>query len=105
MVPVRISYQLPVRPARQVETVLYFVACEAITNAAKHAQLRLITIEIMVEDGKSRCGYGTMASAGPTRTAVACRDSPAGSAALDGHFEVTSPAGGPTTIRVALPCA
>ncbi|MFG1893205.1 sensor histidine kinase [Micromonospora zamorensis] len=104
-VPVRVSYHVPVRPARSVETVLYFVACEAITNGAKHARASLITIEIMVEDGNITMrvrddGLGGADPHGSGLQGLARRVS-----ALDGQFEVDSPVGGPTTIRLALPCA
>lgn len=51
-IPVKISYSLSVRPPRSVETVLYFVACEAITNAAKHAYANVITIKITARGAK-----------------------------------------------------
>ncbi|MCG5467527.1 histidine kinase [Micromonospora sp. LAH09] len=104
-VPVGISYEVPVRPARPIETVLYFVACEAITNAAKHARASLITIEIMAEDENITMrvrddGLGGADPHGSGLQGLARRVT-----ALDGHLDVDSPTGGPTTIRVALPCA
>ncbi len=103
-VPVRISYQVPVRPARPVETVLYFVACEAITNAVKHAGAEQITIDIRsdertVEMRIADDGKGGADPAGGGLHGLARRV-----AALDGRFDVHSPPGGPTTIRAELPC-
>ena len=103
-VPVRISYRVPVRPARPVETVLYFVACEAITNAVKHAGAEQITIDIRsdertVEMRIADDGRGGADPAGGGLHGLARRV-----AALDGRFDVHSPPGGPTTIRAQLPC-
>lgn len=104
-IPVRISYRVPPpRPPRPVETVLYFVASEAITNAAKHARATVISIEI------TTCGTGVEMLVRDDGVGGA---DPQGSglhglarrvAALDGRFDVHSPPGGPTTIRAELPC-
>lgn len=103
-IPVAISYHVPVRPAQPIETVLYFVACEAITNAAKHARASLISIEITVRDAGIEMrvqddGLGGADPHGSGLQGLARRVT-----ALDGRFDVHSPAGGPTTIRVELPC-
>jgi signal transduction histidine kinase len=103
-VPVRIRCDLPVRPPRQVETVLYFVVCEAITNAAKHAGANLITVDI---ERRGETIVGTMhddgnGGADPTGgglTGLAERVH-----ALDGTLRVDSPPGGPTTLVAELPC-
>ncbi|GGM42689.1 ATPase [Micromonospora sonchi] len=103
--PVKVSYHVPLRPARPIETVLYFVACEAITNAAKHARATLITIKIETRDTKIEMsvrddGIGGADPHGSGLQGLARRV-----AALDGQFDVHSPAGGPTMIRAELPCA
>ncbi|MCG5462251.1 histidine kinase [Micromonospora sp. MED01] len=103
-VPVRIRCALPVRPERQVETVLYFVACEALTNATKHAAATLVTVDIGVRDGWIRMrvhddGVGGAEPTGRGLSGLARRV-----AALDGRLLVTSPAGGPTTVLAELPC-
>ncbi|MCO1594407.1 histidine kinase [Micromonospora sp. RHAY321] len=103
-VPVRIRCDLPVRPGRQIETVLYFVACEALTNAAKHAAASLVTVEIGVREGWVRMrvhddGAGGADPAGRGLSGLTRRV-----AALDGRLWVTSPVGGPTTVLAELPC-
>ncbi|MEV4350757.1 histidine kinase [Actinoplanes sp. NPDC049596] len=101
-VPVEVTYRLPERPPRQIETVLYFVACEAITNTAKHAGATVITVlltpgvEMVVRDD----GAGGASLSGSGLRGLADRVG-----ALDGVFELDSPPGGGTTIRVSLPCA
>ncbi|MEU4680974.1 histidine kinase [Micromonospora sp. NPDC023737] len=104
-VPVRIRCDLPVRPDRQIETVLYFVACEALTNAAKHAAANLVTIDIEPREGTIRMlvrddGTGGADPSGRGLSGLARRV-----AALDGRLRVDSPAGGPTTVLAELPCA
>ncbi|WP_433120633.1 sensor histidine kinase [Micromonospora sp. CA-246542] len=104
-VPVRIRCDLPLRPARQIETVLYFVACESLTNAAKHAAATLVTVEIGVREGWIRMrvhddGVGGADLTGRGLSGLARRV-----AALDGRLGVTSPAGGPTIVLAELPCA
>ncbi|MGQ5261275.1 sensor histidine kinase [Micromonospora sp. ZYX-F-536] len=103
-VPVRIRCDLPVRPDRQIETVLYFVACEALTNAAKHAAASLVTVEIGVREGWVRMrvhddGVGGADPAGRGLSGLTRRV-----AALDGRLRVASPVGGPTTVLAELPC-
>ncbi|MBM0279641.1 sensor histidine kinase [Micromonospora tarensis] len=103
-VPVRIHCALPVRPDRQIETVLYFVACEALTNAAKHAAATLVAVQIEVREGWIRMrvhddGVGGADPAGRGLSGLARRV-----AALDGRLTVQSPAGGPTTVLTELPC-
>ncbi|MGY0231765.1 sensor histidine kinase [Longispora urticae] len=103
-VPVTIVGDLGFRPARQVETVLYFVACEALTNAAKHSGATRITVEL-TEHGTGVAlrvhddGTGGADPAGPGLLGLARRVT-----ALDGSFRVDSPPGGPTTLLAVLPC-
>ncbi|MBM0235278.1 two-component sensor histidine kinase [Micromonospora sp. STR1_7] len=103
-VPVRIRCDLPVRPERQIETVLYFVACEALTNAAKHAAATLVTVEIGVREGWVRMRVHDDGVGGADPTGSGLSGLTRRVAALDGRLRVTSPAGGPTTVLAELPC-
>lgn len=103
-VPIELSYRLTGRPPAAVETVAYFVVSEAVTNAVKHAAAD--RIEIVVEGNGSQLvvrvgddGKGGADPAGRGLIGLAGRV-----AAMDGRFEVSSPAGGPTTITAELPC-
>ncbi|HLU73937.1 MAG TPA: histidine kinase [Nonomuraea sp.] len=102
-VPVTVHYDLSERPAREVETALYFVAREAITNAIKHARARDILV-VLGEDGKavrvdvSDDGAGGADPSGGGLSGLARRV-----LALDGAFEVVSPAGGGTRVTATLP--
>lgn len=104
-VRVEICNQLPGPPGTALETVIYFVVSEAVTNAAKHAAPSIVQvamwqteeeITVLVRDD----GVGGADSGGSGLSGLARRVK-----AVDGDFEVTSPVGGPTTIRARVPCA
>jgi signal transduction histidine kinase len=101
---VTLAVDVPQRPPSSVESAAYFVAAEALANAAKHARADWLDIRI------ARVG---------TKLEVEIRDDGLGGAdpngsgllglrrrvqALDGRLEVASPPGGPTTIYAELPC-
>ncbi|MCP3800751.1 histidine kinase [Allokutzneria sp. A3M-2-11 16] len=103
-VPVRLHYRLEERLASPVEAVVYFVVFEAVTNAVKHSGASCVEVhigrigdEIVVIVGDD--GRGGADPAGHGLSGLAGRV-----AALDGEFVLSSPAGGPTEIRVMLPC-
>ncbi|MGE0067406.1 MAG: sensor histidine kinase [Solirubrobacterales bacterium] len=86
------------------QTAAYFVVAEALTNAAKHSGAERATVRIeragetlsvAIEDGGSGGADPQGAGLEGLRKRVA---------ALDGRFDVVSPAGGPTRIRAEIPC-
>ncbi|WP_229803857.1 sensor histidine kinase [Planobispora rosea] len=103
-VAVEVTCELPERPPAAVETAAYFVASEAVTNAAKHSRATLVTIEVRQEGTMIIVrvrddGVGGADATGGGLTGLARRV-----AALDGRFTMTSPPGGPTVIEAELPC-
>jgi signal transduction histidine kinase len=103
-IPVTVEAQIDKRPPPVVETAAYFVAAEALTNAAKHAggvpvHVRTVregdTVVVEVTDN----GSGGADPGGSGLTGLRHRVE-----ALDGRLTVTSPAGQGTTIRAELPC-
>ncbi|MFB9470222.1 sensor histidine kinase [Nonomuraea salmonea] len=104
-VPVTVHYGLSGRPATRIETALYFVAREAITNAVKHAAARDILV-VLDEDEQavsvaiSDDGRGGADPSGGGLSGLARRV-----LALDGTFTVDSPPGGPTRVTATLPKA
>ncbi|MFJ5259492.1 sensor histidine kinase [Streptomyces sp. NPDC088387] len=103
-VPVRVQYELAEEPERTVATVAYFVVCEAVTNAVKHAAARRITVGIGTEGGSLYVfveddGCGGANPLGSGLFGLARRV-----AAMDGKLEVVSPQGGPTLVTAELPC-
>ena len=104
-IPVRLTVDLPRRPAPTIEAVAYFVVSEGLTNITKHAQAS--QAEVVVQRAGDRLhvivsddGVG---GADPLRgTGLAGLAKRA--ASVDGTFEIASPPGGPTLITVDLPC-
>ena len=104
-VPCRIDVEAPGRCAASVEATAYFVVAEALTNIAKHsgAQHAVVTVRSRVgrlhltisDDGRG----GADANGGSGLAGIRGRI-----AAHDGTFTVASPSGGPTTLKVELPC-
>ncbi|SEN46372.1 sensor histidine kinase [Nonomuraea pusilla] len=102
-VPVTIRYGLVERPVSEIETALYFVVREAISNAIKHAGARDILVvmeehEQVVSVAVSDDGAGGADPSGGGLSGLARRVR-----ALDGVFTVDSPPGGPTRIAATLP--
>jgi signal transduction histidine kinase len=93
------------RPEPAVETAAYFVAAEALANAAKHA--RATRVEILVTRAGDtlavRVDDNGIGGANPNGTGILGMRRRV--EALDGTLTVTSPPGGPTTIRAEMPCA
>ncbi|MGV9309127.1 sensor histidine kinase [Nonomuraea sp. NPDC003727] len=103
-VPVRVAYAVDGRPAPEIETAVYFVAREAVTNANKHAEAGLIVVEVRAREGEVAVTItddgrgGAVPGGGLSGLERRVR-------ALDGSFAVDSPPGGPTTVTARLPCA
>jgi signal transduction histidine kinase len=105
-IPVRVSVDLPRRPAPVIEAVAYFMVSEGLANIAKHAQAS--QAEVVVQRAGDRLhiivsddGAGGADPARGTGLAGLARRA----AAVDGTFEVISPPGGPTLLTADLPCA
>ncbi|WP_234540620.1 sensor histidine kinase [Streptomyces shenzhenensis] len=110
--PTTVVTRLPGRLPAPVEAAAYFAVTEALSNAIKHAGARSIHIEVeftphpggsagiltmrVSDDGHG----GADVDAGTGLRGIARR-----LAAFDGNLTVDSPPGGPTEIRMSLPCA
>jgi signal transduction histidine kinase len=105
-IPVEVDVQIDPRPARPVEAVAYFVVAEALTNVAKHSEATAAVVRARRTDNRLMISVldnghgGADASKGTGLAGLVHRVQGA-----DGTMTVTSPAGGPTTIIVELPCA
>jgi len=104
-VPVRVDADLPGRLPSQVEHTAYFVAAEALTNIAKHSGATAATVTarqagavLTVEVSDNGRG-GADPQRGSGLTGLADRVAVAG-----GRLLLSSPDGGPTILRVELPC-
>jgi signal transduction histidine kinase len=105
--PAALSVSLPDRLPPQIEAAAYFVASEALANAAKHSHANEARIVASLENDRSLVleiaddGIGGAASGGGTGLrGLADRVE-----ALGGSLTVSSPPGRGTTIRAEIPCA
>lgn len=101
----RIDAGLAERYAVSVEATVYFVVAEALTNIARHSGARNATVRLGREDGLLRVDVTDDGHGGAeARDGSGLRGIRHRVEAHDGTFALTSPAGGPTTMTVRLPC-
>jgi signal transduction histidine kinase len=104
-VPVSLSVHVPRRPPATVETAAYFVVAEALANAIKHADAEHIDIRIEQANGTLVAEVEDDGRGGADPTGNGLTGLEQRVRALDGTLRIESPEGGPTTVRVELPCA
>jgi signal transduction histidine kinase len=111
VVPATVVVDLPGRLPAAAESAAYFAVAEALANAIKHADPRhiRITLTLTRRDGGAAVltmlvsddGHGgARIDAGTGLRGIERR-----LAAFDGTLTIDSPAGGPTDVRMTLPCA
>jgi signal transduction histidine kinase len=104
--PVRIEAPLARRLPDEVETALYYLVAEALTNAAKHAQATAATVRLSVAGDRVKV---TIRDDGTGGAAVRAGGGLRGLAerleALGGELEVDSPARAGTTLTGVIPLA
>jgi signal transduction histidine kinase len=103
-VPVELDLRTDRRLPQQVERAAYYVASEALTNAAKHAQASVVQVKLEAEDGSVALsirddGVGG-ADSGHGSGLVGLTDRVE---ALGGKIEIASRPGTGTSLRVTIP--
>jgi signal transduction histidine kinase len=103
--PVEVTIDLREPPSDAIATTVYFTAAELLTNAARHAGAARVRLGLTEDDQWLRLvvtdnGPG---GAAPNDTGTGLAGLARRARALDGRFDVVSPAGGPTTVTMALP--
>jgi signal transduction histidine kinase len=102
--PVSLDVQVADRPDPVTEGIAYYLVCEALSNAIRHAAASRVRVTV-IRDGDTLDltvhddGHG---GADPAR-GTGLRGLAARVGAVDGDLEVHSPVGGPTTLRARLP--
>jgi signal transduction histidine kinase len=104
-VPVTLDVDVNPRVAPDIEAVAYFFVAEALTNVARHSGAKQATVGARRDGGRlvvevtddGRGGADESAGSGIAGLRDRAR-------ALDGTFTLDSPAGGPTRLRLELPC-
>jgi signal transduction histidine kinase len=103
--PVSVRIHVADRLPPAVEAAAYFVVSEALSNVAKHAAATRCVVQGWVADGmlivvvEDDGVGGADPSAGTGLAGLRTRLD-----ALGGQLEITSPAGGPTRLRMEVPC-
>ena len=112
-IPLELDVDLSRRMPPRVEVAAYYVICEALANAVKHAAANGVTVHVcerrdgggsamevtVVDDGVGGLDAGPGASRGSGLEGLRDRV-----AALGGQLEVISPVGEGTRVRAVLPC-
>ncbi|MES9519103.1 sensor histidine kinase [Streptomyces capoamus] len=103
-VPVKVTVDLPARPAEAIEGIAYFTVSELLQNVSKHSGARAAAVDVwrtadrlvlqVRDDGRG----GARLDGGSGMRGLADR-----LGAVDGLFVVDSPAGGPTVVTAELP--
>jgi signal transduction histidine kinase len=103
--PVSVEVTVPHRLPEVVEQTAYFAISEALTNVAKHAQASRASVRartqgdrLLVEVTDDGGGGAEPVADGGLAGLVVRLD------ALGGTLDVSSPAGGPTTLLMEIPC-
>jgi len=103
--PVTVDASLPDRLPSLVEGTAYFVVAEALTNAARHSRATSASVTARLDGGvlavevRDDGRGGADPECGTGLTGLADRVAVTG-----GRMLLSSPAGGPTVIRVEVPC-
>ncbi|MFE1878244.1 sensor histidine kinase [Streptomyces diastatochromogenes] len=103
-VPVKVTADLPARPAAAIEGIAYFTVSELLQNISKHSGARSASVDVWRSDDRlliqvrddGRGGASLEGGSGMRGLAERL-------GAVDGLFVVDSPAGGPTVVTAELP--
>ena len=105
-ISVLVTATLTGRPPAPVESAAYFAVAECLANVVRHASADRAWVGLSHESGVLHLEVGDDGSGGASLdggtglSGVARR-----LAAFDGTLTVSSPAGGPTVVRMEVPCA
>ena len=103
-VPVKVTVDLPERPAAAIEGIAYFTVSELLQNVSKHSRAKSASVDVWRTDTRLLVqvwddGHGGASLDGGTgMKGLAERLD-----AVDGLFVLESPEGGPTTVTAELP--
>jgi signal transduction histidine kinase len=103
-VPVDVTNNLAGRLPPPIESAAYFVAAEALTNAAKHSGASRVGITVDRSGERVAIGVADNGVGGADPTGSGLRGLADRVGAVGGTLEVESPPGGPTIVRAELPC-
>ena len=107
-IPVSLDVRMPTRAGRDAEAAVYFAIAESLTNAAKHSRATEARVTV-----RGRPDGGELWARVEDNGIGGARVLPGGGldgiqnriAAIGGTARLDSPAGGPTSLEVSVPCA
>jgi signal transduction histidine kinase len=104
-VPVEVVEAPADRLPSSVESAVYFVVAEALTNAARYARARRVTVSVVRRNGQVDVEVGDdgIGGADPDQGS-GLRGLHDRLGALDGRLELTSVGGEGTILRASIPC-
>ncbi|MGH1563315.1 sensor domain-containing protein [Mumia sp. DW29H23] len=104
-VPCTVTLDVPVRCPASVEATAYFVVAESLTNVARHSHARHAEVEVRLIGDRLHVRVADDGSGGADPDAGSGLSGIIGRVeAHDGRAALSSPPGGPTEMRVELPC-
>ena len=103
---VTVESDLVGRPTPPIESAVYFVVSELLTNAAKHAGATCVSTVMTHEQGTLRVTVEDNGGGGASleKDGTGLQGIERRLAAFDGDLLVHSPQNGPTTMTVVIPC-
>lgn len=105
-VPVDVDARLSGRPPAPVESAVYFAVAECLANIGKHANATRCWITLTHADGTLTVVVGDDGRGGAdSNDGTGIRGVMRRLSAFDGTMSVSSPTGGPTLVRLEVPCA
>jgi len=103
-VPVTVSGALTRRPDVRAESAAYYIIAECLANSVKHASATAIHVSLAETEGHLLVTVTDDGTGGASPwNGTGLRGLADRAVALGGTVELTSPPGGPTTVRAALP--
>src|SRR5262249_21152089 len=118
-IPVELQVKLDERPPETIETAVYYVISEALTNAVRYSQASQVSVSVAIEHNAEQSARGIGANRAAAHLHATIADDGVGGAdpsvgsgltglrdraeALGGQFALNSPPRHGTTISVALP--
>jgi signal transduction histidine kinase len=104
-VPVQVLATPEDRLPSSIESAVYFVVAEALTNAARYAQAQTVTVSVARRNGQIELEVSDDGVGGAdVDRGSGLRGLQDRVAALDGRMELTSADGQGTVVRARIPC-